>query len=302
MVRRDGDPAGRGGCVRISRLDWGDFEIAGIADARPAPVDPCRSYPGTTTADWEPHRRWLTADGGFQPDLGCFLLRGPMGVVLVDAGIGPGPVPYLGDVGGCLMTALASLGVTPADVDAVLFTHLHFDHVGWACVPDAQGRPCPAFPRARYVVGASEWAFWSGGAKGVLAHHREAYARAIQPLADAGALAVVADGSSPVAGLTYAPMPGNTPGHQGLRVESGGARALFAADLCHCPAQVAAPLWSHRSDVDPEAGRRSRLDVFAACAQDDTLLAFGHFPRGADLGHVRRAQTGWRWEPLGAAA
>ena len=136
----------------------------------------------------------------------------------------------------------------------------------------------------------------------MLAHHREAYARAIQPLADAGALAVVADGSSPVAGITYAPMPGNTPGHQGLRVESGGARALFAADLCHCPAQVAAPLWSHRSDVDPEAGRRSRLDVFAACAQDDTLLAFGHFPRGADLGHVRRAQTGWRWEPLGAAA
>lgn len=288
--------------MRLSRLDWGDFEIVGIADARPAPVDPCRSYPGTSPADWTPHRRWLTPEGSFQPDLGCFLLRGPMGVVLIDAGIGPGPVPYLGDVGGCLMEALATLGVAPGSVDAVLFTHLHFDHIGWASLPDAQGRQRPAFPRARYVVGASEWAFWDADPPGVMAHHREAFARAIRPLAQAGALEIVADGASPMAGVSYVPLAGNTPGHQGLRVESGGARALFVADLCHCPAQVAAPLWSHRSDVDPEAGRQSRLRVFEACAGDDTLLAFGHFPRGVDLGHVRRDADGWRWEPRATAA
>jgi glyoxylase-like metal-dependent hydrolase (beta-lactamase superfamily II) len=302
MVRRAGDPAGKGGPVRISRLAWGDFEIVGIADARPAPVDPCRSYPGTSPADWEAHRRWLTAEGQFQPDLGCFLLRGPMGINVVDAGIGPGPVPYLGDVGGCLMDALAAVGVAPADVDAVLFTHLHFDHVGWASLPDAHGQPRPAFPRARYVVGASEWAFWSAGPASVMAHHRDAFARAILPLSAAGVLEVVADGSSPVAGATYVPLPGNTPGHQGLRIESGGARALFVADLCHCPAQVAAPDWSHRSDVEPEAGRASRRHVFETCAEDGTLLAFGHFPRGVDLGHVRRDGAGWRWEPRATLA
>ncbi len=302
MVRRAGNPAGEGGSLRISRLAWGDFEIVGIADACPAPVDPWRSYPSTSPADWEPHRRWLTPEGGFQPDLGCFLLRGSMGVVLIDAGIGPGPVPYLGDVGGCLIDTLATLGVAPSDVDAVVFTHLHFDHIGWASLPDARGRPRPTFPRARYVVGGSEWEFWRAGPAGVMAHHRDAFARAILPVAEAGALEVVADGSSPVAGMTYVPLPGNTPGHQGLRIESGGARAFFVADLCHCPAQVVAPHWSHRSDVDPEAGRRSRRSVFETCAADGSLLAFGHFPRGVDLGHVRSDGAGWRWEPRAPAA
>ncbi|MBL8698199.1 MAG: MBL fold metallo-hydrolase [Alphaproteobacteria bacterium] len=282
----------------ISRTTVGRLEIFGIADARPAPVDPARSYPDVPREAWTPHARWLTAEGLFRPDLGCFVVRGPAGVVLVDAGIGPGPVAYLGEARGTLRRHLDALGIGLADVTSVLFTHLHFDHVGWASLPDAQGAMRPSFPNARYVVGRSEWAFWEASPQSVMAHHREAFERVVRPVAVAGQLVVVEDGAEPIDGFAYRRLPGNTPGHQGILATSVGARCLFAADLCHCPVQVREWRWSHRSDVEPEAGRASRRAVFGELADTGTLLAFGHFPRGADIGEVHADGGGWRWAPV----
>lgn len=282
----------------ISRATIGRLEIIGVADARPAPVDPLRSYPDVPRADWEACRQWLTSDGLFQPDLGCFVVRGPQGVVLIDAGIGPGPVPYLGEARGRLLAVLDAAGIRTDDVVAVIFTHLHFDHVGWASLADATGEMRPTFARARYVVGRTEWSFWQTRPTSVMAHHRDAFERVILPLETAGCLHVVDDGASPMEGFTYRRLPGNTPGHQGVLATSVGERCLFAADLCHSPAQVANPLWTHRSDVEPKAARAMRHEVFAELADLPTLLAFGHFPRRADLGHVRTGDRGWRWEPI----
>lgn len=282
----------------ISHARVGRLEIHGIADARPAPVEPERSYPEVSREAWAPHRRWLAEDGRFQPDLGCFVVRSPDGVVLIDAGIGPGPVPYLGDARGTLRDHFGELGLAFDDVGAVIFTHLHFDHVGWASTPDASGTMRPSFPKARYYVGETEWAFWDRGPTNVMAHHLDTFARIVRPVAEAGLLTVVPDGASPIEGFAYRRLPGNTPGHQGVLATSGGQRCLFCADICHCPAQIAEPSWSHRSDVDREAGRATRQAVFEEFADTATLLAFGHFPRGADLGHVRRRGEGWSWHPL----
>ncbi len=283
----------------ISHATVGRLEIHGVAAARPAPVDPTRSYPDVPRAAWDPYRQWLTADGLFQPDLGCFVVRSPDGVALIDAGIGPGPVPYLGDARGTLGDSFGALGLTFDDVTAVIFTHLHFDHVGWASTPDASGTMRPSFPRARYFVGETEWAFWDRGPTNVLAHHLDAFARIVRPVEAAGLLTVVPDGSSPIEGFVYRCLPGNTPGHQGVLATSDGHRCLFCADICHCPTQVAELSWSHRSDVDAGAGRAARETVFAEFADTGTLLAFGHFPRGADLGHVTQSADGWSWRPLG---
>lgn len=286
--------------MRTSHATIGRLEIYGVADARPAPVDPERSYPEVPRAAWEPHRQWLTADGLFQPDLGCFLVRGPGGAVLVDAGIGPGPVPYLGNARGTLGDSLTRLGLDFGSVSAVIFTHLHFDHVGWASSPGPDGRLRPTFPAARYFVGRTEWEFWDRGPANVMAHHRDAFAEIVRPVEAAGLLTVVPDGASPIEGFVYRRLPGNTPGHQGVLATSDGESCLFAADICHSPAQVAEPGWSHRSDVDPAAGRTTREAIFEEFADTETLLAFGHFPRGVDLGHVKRGGDGWVWAPLGA--
>ncbi len=285
--------------MRISRAKVGELEIYGICDARPAPVDPTRSYPDVPREAWAPHRRWLTEDGQFQPDLGCFVVRSPDGVALIDAGIGPGPVSYLGGARGTLRDSFGELGLAFDDVTAVIFTHLHFDHVGWASTADMKGVMRPSFPNARYFVGATEWAFWDRGPTNVMAHHIDAFARIVRPVATEGLLTVVADGSSPIEGFVYRCLPGNTPGHQGVLATSGGQRCLFCADICHCPVQVAEPSWSHRSDVDADAGRATRAAIFSAFADTDALLAFGHFPRGSDLGHVARGDDGWAWRPLG---
>jgi len=276
------------------------LKVYGIADARPAPVDPVRSYPGVLREAWEPQRRWLTEEGEFQPDLGCFVVRSPHGVALIDAGVGPGPVPYLGDARGTLKESFAELGLAFDDVTAVIFTHLHFDHVGWASTSDASGIMRPSFPKARYYVGETEWAFWDRGPKNVMAHHVDAFARIVRPVAEAGLLSVVPDESSPIEGFVYRCFPGNTPGHQGVLATSGGHRCLFCADICHCPVQVSEPSWSHRSDVDAAVGKATRRAVFSEFADTGTLLAFGHFPRGADLGHVSRRDGGFSWHPLGS--
>ncbi len=283
----------------ISRATVGRFQIYGISDAKPAPVDPIRSYPDVPQEAWEPHRRWLTGEGQFQPDLGCFVVRSPDGVVLIDAGIGPGPVSYLGDARGTLRESFGELGLGFDDVSAVIFTHLHFDHVGWASIPDASGTMRPSFPNARYFVGETEWAFWDRGPANVMPHHIDAFARVVRPVEAAGLLTVVPDGTSPIEGFAYRRLPGNTPGHQGVLATSGGHRCLFCADICHCPAQIPELSWSHRSDVDAKSGRATRQEVFSELVDTDTLLAFGHFPRGADLGHVTRRGDGFAWQPLG---
>jgi glyoxylase-like metal-dependent hydrolase (beta-lactamase superfamily II) len=285
--------------LRISHATVGRLEIHGVADARPAPVDPERSYPDVPLAAWKPYRQWLTGDGLFQPDLGCFVVRAPDGVVLIDAGIGPGPVAYLGGARGSLGASFEQLGLAVDSVTAVIFTHLHFDHVGWASTPGPDGAMRPTFPLARYFVGRTEWEFWQRQPANVMAHHRDAFAEIIRPVERAGQLTVVADGASPVEGFVYRPLPGNTPGHQGVLATSQGESCLFAADICHSPVQVSEPSWSHRSDVDPAAGRATRQAIFDEFADTETLLAFGHFPRGADLGHVRRDAGGWGWRPLG---
>lgn len=286
--------------MRTSHATIGRLEIYGIADARPAPVDPERSYPEVPRTAWEPYRRWLTEDGQFQPDLGCFVVRTPDGVVLIDAGIGPGPVPYLGDARGTLGDSLTRLGLDFGSVSAVIFTHLHFDHVGWASSPGPDGKPAPTFPKARYFVGRTEWEFWERGPKNVMAHHRNAFAEIVMPVVEAGLLTVIPDGAVPIEGFVYRRLPGNTPGHQGVLATSHGESCLFAADICHSPAQVPEPGWSHRSDVDPAAGRATREAIFEEFADTETLLAFGHFPRGVDLGHVKRGGGGWIWAPLAA--
>src|SRR5438270_3953924 len=98
---------------------------------------PATAFKGTTDAAWAPHRRFLDADGMLEFALGGFLVRAPGDrLVLVDAGIGDRSGPMMSGAGhfsgGELLASLATLSVRPADITDVVFTHLHFDHVGWA--------------------------------------------------------------------------------------------------------------------------------------------------------------------------
>jgi glyoxylase-like metal-dependent hydrolase (beta-lactamase superfamily II) len=206
-----------------------------------------RVMPGNVRGDaWLLHfHSYLVVDGS--------------GVVLVDAGIGPAggdAAEWLG-VTGRLPGLLAQVGVEPADVDAVVLTHVHSDHVGW--VSDGVR---PAFERAEYVVQRAE-----------LEHVRDGqnYAHRIRPIEEAGQLRVV-DGETSLWGLRLLPTPGHTPGHQAVVTE----RAVLGGDLWVHPAQARWPELTYVYEQDPATAVTSRREVLALAAAHGIPIAAAH--------------------------
>src|SRR4051812_14194569 len=132
----------------------GDIEVLPVHDGT-AYFDPTDAFAGTSAADWESHRQFLTDDGQLALGLGGVLVRCGDRTVLVDAGVGPYTIGEF--VGGALLDSLGAVGVGPADVTDVMFTHLHFDHVGWSTQKGAI-----VFPNATYRCHERDWAHFVG--------------------------------------------------------------------------------------------------------------------------------------------
>lgn len=176
-------------------------------------------------SDWQDYPAYVDADGRVTLSFGAFLIRSGDDVVLVDLGVGAVDLerPGIGHVrGGALVRNLAAEGVAPADIDTVVYTHLHFDHVGWTSdtptdpfmTQARSGSPVLTFPNARYRAAREEWSYWSGN--GVFGGP-DPYA-VLKPLA--GSIDFVANGDTIAPGVTVRATPGHTPGHGNARVRS----------------------------------------------------------------------------------
>jgi glyoxylase-like metal-dependent hydrolase (beta-lactamase superfamily II) len=179
---------------------------------------------------------------------------------------------------------LQAAGVAPEEVDVVLCTHLHVDHVGWNTRLE-DGRWVPTFPNARYLMAQADHEFYAAAAKDPRTAEttRNTYNDSVLPVVEAG-LAVMLEGTEELEdGLTLRPAPGHTPGQVRLDLASGGRRAVFCGDVLHHPLQV--PLWRWRTRVDTysDQARDTRREVLAHCAEHDALLLPAHFadPYGA---------------------
>jgi len=183
--------------------------------------------------------------------------------VLVDCGIGPGPVAYFPGLAGRLEAALHEHAATLAEIDLVVFTHLHLDHLGWA----------PYLPNAAFAVAEAEWAHWAeGGDAAGKAHHVAAFRASLLPLA-ARVRRLPANGEA-AAGIVLLPAPGHTPGHCGVLVAD---RLLIAGDLWHNPAQVAEPTWCHRADHNPAQAVATRRALGRRALLERWVVGAGHF-------------------------
>jgi glyoxylase-like metal-dependent hydrolase (beta-lactamase superfamily II) len=214
----------------------------------------------------------VTADGQWLLRFRCFAIRHGDHVTLVDTGIGPAgslasswaPVP------GRLPESLAAAGIDPADVDTVVLSHLHTDHIGWAVVDT------PYFPNATYLLQRAD-----AEAMG----RPELDERLFTPLKETGQLRLV-EGDVPIAtGVTAIATPGHTPGHQSVLVEYGRPtrrwwplrgpakrppaprsteRLLITGDLLVHAVQLVAPETPYLHEVDPETARTSRTKLLTA--------------------------------------
>ncbi len=221
--------------------------------------------------------------------------------ILVDTGAGNGKsrpfTPYFDHLETSFLADLAALGVKPEEVDYVLVTHLHVDHVGWNTRLDpASGRWVPTFPRARHVMSRVEYELYLDPAHQTGRHKTSHLVQkdSVTPIVEAGLADLIEiDGREHPAGFFFEPTPGHSAAHACIRFRSAGEEALFTGDLMHHPLQVLRPEWCSILDASEEAAP-ARRRVLEEAAERDLLLLTAHFP-ATSAGRVGRDGDGFAW-------
>jgi len=224
----------------------------------------------------------------------CLLIETGRHVVLVDTGAGDAS-----STSGAIQARLEMAGIRPKDVDTVIVTHAHPDHIGGAI--DLCGRP--AFPNARYVLSEIEWEFWTGARSDLRALRvPEAAKESLQSMARRclGVLRhqieAIPKETEIVPGVIAIPAPGHTPGHLAVLIESDGQRLLNLGDAAVHPLHLEQPGWQNGFDLLAERALDTRRELLErAIAGDMHLMAF-HFPFPS-VGRVEKHNGGWRWSP-----
>ncbi|GAA0912002.1 MBL fold metallo-hydrolase [Nonomuraea longicatena] len=250
--------------------------------------------PETTDQVWADHPEYLDEAGELVASVGGLLVEQGERALLIDAGFGPmawpsePQNPHSAIHGGDLLDNLAVLGRRPEEIEAVAFTHLHIDHIGWAWNP-APGTAEPAFTRAEYLVAEPEW---TGRELYPMTEENRAIVAVLEPK-----VRTVADGEEVFPGVHVRITQGHTHGHAVYTVTGGGRRLIAFGDALHSPIQVAHPEWSAASDHDPVHAANVRRELVADLAGPETI-GFGIHFADAVFGRVRQNGSGAVWEPL----
>ena len=272
-----------------SSITVGDIRITYIPDGH-ATFEPTAFFPASTKERWQCHRQWLDEQGLMVASMGSFCIQTGDRNILVDAGVGQKSVelPGVGTmVGGRLLESLKHAGLQPNNIDILVYTHLHQDHVGWTTRQSTDG-PTLTFPRARHLVTDAEWRHWSSRQDPAGPDREEVQ----KPLQDR--IEFVRDGQSLAFGVTVLSTAGHTPGHVSIIVSSGFDRAIILGDTVICPVQLHEAEWNAIGDVDPELARRTRERLWAELENPSTVAAGGHFP-DFTFGRILRAAGKRQW-------
>jgi glyoxylase-like metal-dependent hydrolase (beta-lactamase superfamily II) len=232
-------------------------------------------------SDWTAHRHLLDDSNRLVVPVGAFLVRVGDKLLLLDAGVGD----VRDDMfeGGQLLQSLAAAGATPADIDVIVVSHLHSDHMGWL---ESDG--ASVFPRATIRVGAADWEHFVEGP--AAASKRAARMRTVENQVEL----IESDGAAILPGVTTRSTPGHTPGHTSTVVASGAEHDESLGDAVHCPAQLTETEWQFVFDVDAELAVRTRQALLRDAEQPGTVLLPCHFP-GMQAARLVAANGSRRW-------
>ncbi|MHA7776494.1 MBL fold metallo-hydrolase [Roseibium sp. M-1] len=271
----------------IARYQLGAFEINTLHDGAVSLTEPQKTFAMNVDADTfsATNAENFLPDDNFQISFTPTLVNTGSELILFDTGNGEGARPGRGN----MRTALMNAGYTPEQVDVVVLTHMHPDHIGGLLEGGA-----PAFPNARYVTGQKEYDFWAAmdaEANGVT----KLMASNVKPLADK--MTFLEDGGSVVSGITAMAANGHTPGHMIYLMESDGKQLALTADTAnHYVWSLAHPEWEVRFDMDKEAAAATRKTVFGMLASDKIPFVGYHMPFPA-VGYVDTNGDGFRYVP-----
>ncbi len=206
-------------------------------------------------------------------------------LVLFDTGLGAAN-------GGQLQERLKAAGFSAEQIDIVVITHCHPDHIG-GLATDGKAN----FPNARYAIGETEYQFWSAPERmsGPTENAAKLVAANVTPLKDK--MTFLKDQGEVVSGIRAIAAPGHTPGHMAFHFESEGQRLLLGADFCnHYILSLQRPDWEVRFDADKAAAAATRKTMLDMIATDRIPFTSYHMPFPA-VGFVEKASEGYRYVP-----
>jgi glyoxylase-like metal-dependent hydrolase (beta-lactamase superfamily II) len=287
-------------------------QIYAVGDARIACVEDCvidSFLPERLLPEWrEDNRRLLeqmpetlAPDGRHvRLSVHSWVVRLHGKTIIVDTGVGADKARpfarYFDRLRTPYLARFQDIGVSPGDVDYVLHTHLHVDHVGWNTTL-VDGRWAPTFPNARHLFSAKEYAYFTDPAN-LSERNRTSFqvqADSVTPIVEAGMAEMIeAAGAEVVPGFSFYATPGHSADHASIVLVSAGARAIFAGDVVHHPIQVHQPTLLSVFDPERERSLRSRRWALDFAADYDAMVFSSHFP-APSAGRVTRIGEAYRW-------
>jgi glyoxylase-like metal-dependent hydrolase (beta-lactamase superfamily II) len=288
----------------METLKLGEVTISRVVELGRSSFPTASMLPDSTPDRIAAHMGWLRphffdeTTGDLASRIQTYVVRTPRHTILIDTGVGNDKVregsPNWHMRQGSYLDDLRAAGVSPEQVDFVLCTHLHVDHVGWN-TRLVNGRWTPTFPNARYVIAGAEWEFWKSESDAGTEEYG-CIADSVVPVVEAGQAELVNDDYAVGEYLRFEPSRGHTPGHVCVRLRAGGGEAVFSGDLMHRTVQVAEPQWSSRFCHDPAQAARTRKAFVERHADTGVLVAPAHFPTP---GFIVREAGGFRFAPAG---
>jgi glyoxylase-like metal-dependent hydrolase (beta-lactamase superfamily II) len=275
----------------LPTLQVGSITIISLSDGV-SPSLPTVTWPNIQPDDLSYLSGFLQPDGMYHMNYGSFLIREDETWTLVDTGYGTRP----DSKGGDLVPELGRAGVEPREIERVIITHLHGDHVGGATA-DVDGAPVPVYPNARHIVQREDWVYFQQPA---VKAERPVIGLCADPLEPAGLLDLIDGGKAISTGISTFLTPGHTPGHQSVLISSGGEKVVILGDVSHSPIQLLHPDWSSPFDVDPIESAQTRAKLFERIEQEGLTVAAGHYPYPG-FGGIVRVEGKRRWHPVGQA-
>ncbi len=283
--------------VKAAFKSWqiGDVRITRVVEQE-APLPPEGLIANIDPARLAQHARWLkphfmTEEGEIVLSIHALVVESAGRTIVVDTCMGNDrPLPQgMGPFTTGFLADLESV-VKREQVDFVLCTHLHFDHVGWNTMLE-DGVFVPTFPNARYLFGREEYEHWSSATE----DENVDFTYGVKPVVDAGLHTLVEIDHRITDEVSLESTPGHTPGHVSVRIESRGAHAVITGDMVHHPVQLAEPGWGSHPDAQPERATRTRQDFVARYGDRDVLVIGTHFA-GPSAGRIVTSDGSCRLE------
>lgn len=281
----------------MKKLDLVDLSITGLTDIQTFSLPVKTLFPDFTELHLEELKLWdssIVSNGLVHLTVRSWLIRHSGKIILIDGCVGankerPHHPAWHRRSGLEWLNALSAEGLHPKDIDIVMCTHLHADHVGWnTCLEN--GVWVPTFPNAKYLCGRLEYDFWLKNYNDFDKHG--AFADSILPIVEKGKMQLVDDGWELSEGLSVELGPGHTPGHLCLNAKAG---AVFCGDVIHSLLQLKFPELSSAFCSNPKAASETRKKLLLRISETNDFLIPAHFP---DPGWVKIKKTNIGYETV----